>query len=444
MSSKEEKMSLSEILLFAIFGIAIISLIFIVILTIKKKSQNIDLSSIISEIKRQNEYLEKTMKNLFESLFSSTKQLNEFVLTAVKNYNESVSNFLAELQRTQAQQLNSIESRLNEILKENDGKLNRIADIISENLKSLQDRNERKLEQMRQTVDEKLSSTLERRLGESVKIITQGLDTVSKGLGEMQSLATGVGDLKRVLTNVKTRGGWGEVQLSSLLDQILSKSQYKEQVTIKKNSNEKVDFAVILPGKGESELLLPIDAKFPLEDYSRLLSAIEQNNISEIEAQTKNLENRIKEEARAISTKYIDPPLTTDFAVMYLPIEGLYAEVIRRPALLDALQHKYKIMVCGPTTLTALLNSLQMGFKTLAIEKRSSEIWNTLSVFKSEFTKFVDLLSKTQKKIDEASSTLDYATKKTKTIERKLKDVADIDSSTVSGEDGGQIDFFGE
>ena len=437
-------MSLSEILLFAIFGIAIISLIFIVILTIKKRSQNIDLNSIISEIKRQNEYLEKTMKNLFESLFSSTKQLNEFVLTAVKNYNESVSNFLAELQRTQAQQLNSIESRLNEILKENDGKLNRIADIISENLKSLQDRNERKLEQMRQTVDEKLSSTLERRLGESVKIITQGLDTVSKGLGEMQSLATGVGDLKRVLTNVKTRGGWGEVQLSSLLDQILSKSQYKEQVTIKKNSNEKVDFAVILPGKGESELLLPIDAKFPLEDYSRLLSAIEQNNISEIETQTKNLENRIKEEARAISTKYIDPPLTTDFAVMYLPIEGLYAEVIRRPALLDALQHKYKIMVCGPTTLTALLNSLQMGFKTLAIEKRSSEIWNTLSVFKSEFTKFVDLLSKTQKKIDEASSTLDYATKKTKTIERKLKDVADIDSSTVSGEDGGQIDFFGE
>lgn len=444
MSSKEEKMSLSEILLFAIFGIAIISLIFIVILTIKKRSQNIDLNSIISEIKRQNEYLEKTMKNLFESLFSSTKQLNEFVLTAVKNYNESVSNFLAELQRTQAQQLNSIESRLNEILKENDGKLNRIADIISENLKSLQDRNERKLEQMRQTVDEKLSSTLERRLGESVKIITQGLDTVSKGLGEMQSLATGVGDLKRVLTNVKTRGGWGEVQLSSLLDQILSKSQYKEQVTIKKNSNEKVDFAVILPGKGESELLLPIDAKFPLEDYSRLLSAIEQNNISEIEAQTKNLENRIKEEARAISTKYIDPPLTTDFAVMYLPIEGLYAEVIRRPALLDMLQHKYKIMVCGPTTLTALLNSLQMGFKTLAIEKRSSEIWNTLSVFKSEFTKFVDLLSKTQKKIDEASSTLDYATKKTKTIERKLKDVADIDSSSVSGEDGGQIDFFGE
>ena len=444
MSSKEEKMSLSEILLFAILGIAIISLIFIVILTIKKKSQNIDLSSIISEIKRQNEYLEKTMKNLFESLFSSTKQLNEFVLTAVKNYNESVSNFLAELQRTQAQQLNSIESRLNEILKENDGKLNRIADIISENLKSLQDRNERKLEQMRQTVNEKLSSTLERRLGESVKIITQGLDTVSKGLGEMQSLATGVGDLKRVLTNVKTRGGWGEVQLSSLLDQILSKSQYKEQVTIKKNSNEKVDFAVVLPGKGESELLLPIDAKFPLEDYSRLLSAIEQNNISEIEAQTKNLENRIKEEARAISTKYIDPPLTTDFAVMYLPIEGLYAEVIRRPALLDILQHKYKIMVCGPTTLTALLNSLQMGFKTLAIEKRSSEIWNTLSVFKSEFTKFVDLLSKTQKKIDEASSTLDYATKKTKTIERKLKDVADIDSSTVSGEDGGQIDFFGE
>lgn len=437
-------MNLTEILLFVITAISAISLVCVFVLILRKKSRDNDLSSLLPEIKRQNEYLEKTIKNLFESLFSSTKQLNEFVLTAIKNYNENVSNFLSELQRSQSQQLTNIETRLNEILKENDSKLNRITDIISENLKSLQDRNERKLEQMRQTVDEKLSSTLERRLGESVKIITQGLDTVSKGLGEMQSLATGVGDLKRVLTNVKTRGGWGEVQLSSLLDQILSKSQYREQITIKKNSSEKVDFAVILPGKGDGELLLPIDAKFPLEDYSRLCTAIEQNNIPEIEIQTKNLENRIKEEAKSICSKYIEPPLTTDFAVMYLPIEGLYAEVIRRPALLDTLQHKYKIMVCGPTTLTALLNSLQMGFKTLAIEKRSSEIWNTLSVFKSEFTKFVDLLSKTQKKIDEASSTLDYATKKTKTIERKLKDVADIDDThdSLSGVD--QIDFFGD
>lgn len=433
-------MDLQNILLFTLLAFSILTLIFSLIILFKgNKTANI--GDILPEIKRQNEYLEKTVKNLFESLFSSTKQLNEFVLTAVKNYNENVSSFLSELSKNQSQQLQNIESRLNEILRENDSKLNRISDIISENLKSLQDRNERKLEQMRQTVDEKLSSTLERRLGESVKIIVQGLDTVSKGIGEMQSLATGVGDLKRVLTNVKTRGGWGEVQLSTLLDQILAKSQYKEQVVVKKNSNEKVDFAIVLPGKGDNELLLPIDAKFPLEDYSRLCTAIEQNNTTEIDTQVKNLEIRIKEEAKSICDKYIDPPTTTDFAVMYLPIEGLYAEVIRRPALLDTLQHKYKIMVCGPTTLTALLNSLQMGFKTLAIEKRSSEIWNTLSIFKSEFNKFVDLLSKTQKKIDEASSTLDFATKKTKTIQRKLKDVADIDSG-IEIQENTQIDFF--
>ncbi len=433
-------MDLQNILLFTLLAFSILTLIFSLIILFKgNKTANI--GDVLPEIKRQNEYLEKTVKNLFESLFSSTKQLNEFVLTAVKNYNENVSSFLSELSKNQSQQLQNIESRLNEILRENDSKLNRISDIISENLKSLQDRNERKLEQMRQTVDEKLSSTLERRLGESVKIIVQGLDTVSKGIGEMQSLATGVGDLKRVLTNVKTRGGWGEVQLSTLLDQILAKSQYKEQVVVKKNSNEKVDFAIVLPGKGDNELLLPIDAKFPLEDYSRLCTAIEQNNTTEIDTQVKNLEIRIKEEAKSICDKYIDPPTTTDFAVMYLPIEGLYAEVIRRPALLDTLQHKYKIMVCGPTTLTALLNSLQMGFKTLAIEKRSSEIWNTLSIFKSEFNKFVDLLSKTQKKIDEASSTLDFATKKTKTIQRKLKDVADIDSG-IEIQENTQIDLF--
>ena len=356
-------------------------------------------------------------------------------------YIQNVSNYLSNLAQNQNQQLGLVEKRLNDILKDNDQKLNRISDIISQNLNTLQERNEIKLEQMRQTVDEKLSSTLEKRLGESVKIITQGLDTVSKGIGEMQSLATGVGDLKRVLTNVKTRGGWGEVQLSSLLEQIFSKAQYKEQVQIKKNSSERVDFAVVLPGKNDGELLLPIDAKFPMEDYSRLCSASEQNNLQEVEIQSKNLELRIKEEAKSISEKYICPPQTTDFAVMYLPVEGLYAEVIRKPALCETLQHKYKVMVCGPTTLTALLNSLQMGFKTLAIEKRSSEIWNTLSVFKMEFGKFVDLLSKTQKKIDEASDTLEFATKKTKTIQRKLKDVADIEQTAIESSAEDLIDF---
>ncbi len=416
-------------LLIALLSLVAINITVTIVFRIKSKN-TFDINKIVDEMKKQNEYLEKTIKNLFEIDKDYNRQLNQLLLTTLAKSNENSSNFFTNLATTQNQQLQNIETRLNDILKDNDSKLNRIADIINENLKSLQDRNEKKLEQMRQTVDEKLSSTLEKRLGESVKIITQGLDTVSKGIGEMQSLATGVGDLKRVLTNVKTRGGWGEVQLSSLLEQILSKSQYKEQVQIKKNSQEKVDFAVILPGKNDGELLLPIDAKFPMEDYSRLCSASEKNDVQEMEIQLKNLEIRIKEEAKSICEKYIEPPTTTDFAVMYLPVEGLYAEVIRRPALVETLQHKYKIMVCGPTTLTALLNSLQMGFKTLAIEKRSSEIWNTLSVFKMEFNKFVDLLAKTQKKIDEASSTLDFATKKTKTIQRKLKDVADIDDES--------------
>ncbi len=409
--------------------LVIIAVILLIVLLTKKGNASVtaDFTEILRETKKQNEFLEKTMKNLFENQLNSTKQFDEFLISTIKNYNDNVLTYLSNLSKGQIQQLTNIENRLNEILKANDAKLDRITDIISGNLKILQESNEKKLEQMRQTVDEKLSTTLETRLNDSVKLIVQGLDTVSKGIGEMQSLATGVGDLKRVLTNVKTRGGWGEVQLATLLEQILSPTQYEQQVRIKQNSNERVDFAVILPGKNEETLYLPIDAKFPLEDYSRLCTASDNNDVTEMEVQMKKLEDRIKEEAKSICEKYINPPTTTDFAVMYLPIEGLYAEVMRRPALCETLQHKYKIMVCGPTTLTALLNSLQMGFKTLAIEKRSSEIWNTLSVFKLEFNKFVDLLSKTQKKIDEASNTLEFATKKTKTIQRKLKDVADID-----------------
>ena len=432
---------MEQILLFAILGVSVLSVILSIIAIKRSKPQNFGLLNIVEETKKQNENLEHVLKNLFENLSSNSKQFNDFLLKAIGEYNNGVSNYLANLAQNQNQQLGQVEKRLNDILKDNDQKLNRISDIISQNLNTLQERNEAKLEQMRQTVDEKLSSTLEKRLGESVKIITQGLDTVSKGIGEMQSLATGVGDLKRVLTNVKTRGGWGEVQLSSLLEQIFSKAQYKEQVQIKKNSSERVDFAVVLPGKDDGELLLPIDAKFPMEDYSRLCSASEQNNLQEVEIQSRNLEQRIKDEAKSISEKYICPPQTTDFAVMYLPVEGLYAEVIRKPALCETLQHKYKVMVCGPTTLTALLNSLQMGFKTLAIEKRSSEIWNTLSVFKMEFSKFVDLLSKTQKKIDEASDTLEFATKKTRTIQKKLKDVADIEQTSIETTTDDLLDF---
>ena len=430
----------------AIIALSVLSVIMlsITLVLLSKKSKASDgerLLDTLMEIKHQNELLESSIKSHTELILAASSNANDILQKGIIGYNQGVLDAIEKLANAQNDRLNTIETRLNEILKDNDAKLNRIADIISENLKTLQEKNEAKLEQMRQTVDEKLSTTLEQRLGESVNSILKGIDIVSKGIGEMQSLATGVGDLKRVLTNVKTRGGWGEIQLSSLLEQILAKTQYKEQVQIKAGSTERVDFAVVLPGKNDGELLLPIDAKFPMEDYSRLCTASEQNNVQEIEIQIKNLENRIKEEAKSIYEKYISPPTTTDFAVMYLPVEGLYAEVIRRPALCEILQHKYKIMVCGPTTLTALLNSLQMGFKTLAIEKRSSEIWNTLSIFKMEFNKFVDLLSKTQKKIDEASNTLESATKKTKTIQKKLKDVADIDTSSI---DDGDYDLLGE
>ena len=413
------------LVLLLLISIGILSLLVLSFIKRPKGFEGMD--GIINELKRELDNHEKTFKTLFENQLSVYKQFNELLSTSVSNYNNDILNRINNVTNNQANQLVTIENRLNEILKNNNERLDKIIDTISQNLNSLQENNEKKLEQMRQTVDEKLSSTLEKRLSESVKIITNGIDTVSKGLGEMQNIASGMGDLKRVLTNVKTRGGWGEVQLGTLLEQVLSPNQYASQVMIKQNTTERVDFVINMPGKNNDTIMLPIDAKFPLEDYSRLCTASEEGNKDEVEIQSKNIEKRIKEEAKKICEKYIDVPKTTDFAVLYLPVEGLYAEVTRRPALVETLQQQYRILICGPSTLTALLNSLQMGFKTLAIEKRSSEIWQLLGVFKQEFSKFVELLGKTQKKIDEASNTIEDATKKTKTIQRKLKDVVDID-----------------
>ena len=413
------------LVLLLLISIGILSLLVLSFIKRPKGFEGMD--GIINELKRELDNHEKTFKTLFENQLSVYKQFNELLSTSVSNYNNDILNRINNVTNTQANQLVTIENRLNEILKNNNERLDKIIDTISQNLNSLQENNEKKLEQMRQTVDEKLSSTLEKRLSESVKIITNGIDTVSKGLGEMQNIASGMGDLKRVLTNVKTRGGWGEVQLGTLLEQILSPNQYASQVMIKQNTTERVDFVINMPGKNNDTIMLPIDAKFPLEDYSRLCTASEEGDKDEVEIQSKNIEKRIKEEAKKICEKYIDVPKTTDFAVLYLPVEGLYAEVTRKPALVETLQQQYRILICGPSTLTALLNSLQMGFKTLAIEKRSSEIWQLLGVFKQEFSKFVELLGKTQKKIDEASNTIEDATKKTKTIQRKLKDVVDID-----------------
>ncbi|WP_267226440.1 DNA recombination protein RmuC [Dyella silvae] len=318
---------------------------------------------------------------------------------------------------------------------DNEKRLNEVRATLETKLKAIQDDNAAKLEQMRATVDEKLQTTLETRLGQSFALVSERLEQVQRGLGEMQNLATGVGDLKRVLTNVKTRGILGEVQLGALLEQMLTIEQYESNVATVPGSAERVEFAVRMPGPGdEAPLYLPIDAKFPVEDYQRLLDAQEAADAEGAAAAGRALEARVREEAKRIRSKYVAPPHTTDFAVLFLPMEGLYAEVIRRPGLFEALQRDHHITVVGPTTLTALLNSLQMGFRTLAIAKRSSEVWTLLGAVKSEFGKFGTVLEKTRKQLDTVRNSIDSAGQRTRAIERRLRSV-----ETLSGEDAKQL-----
>lgn len=302
-------------------------------------------------------------------------------------------------------------------------------DTFSREIEKMRGAVEEKLELMRETVDEKLHKTLEERLGRSFKHVSEWLERVHKGLGEMQSLASGVGDLKKILSNVKTRGTWGEIQLGQLLEQVLAPEQFARDVRTKKDSGDHVEFAIRLPGREAANgdaVWLPIDSKFNLEYHERLLKAQDEADPARVESAAKELEARIKEEAKAIRDKYIDPPHTTDFGILYLPIESLYAEVLRRPGLCEALQRDFRVVLAGPTTLAALLNSLQLGFRTLAIEKRTSEVWTLLGAIKTEFGKFGGILEKTHKKLQEASNTLEDAAKKTRTIERKLKGVQEL------------------
>lgn len=314
----------------------------------------------------------------------------------------------------------------------NEQKIEQLRQSVSGGLQQIQEDNSRKLDQMRQTVDEKLQGTLERRLGESFRLVSERLEQVQKGLGEMQELASGVGDLKRVLTNVKTRGTWGEIQLGALLEQILTPEQYSTNVAPKPGSTERVEFAIRLPGRDELEgksVWIPLDAKFPKEDYERLLIAQEKADPLQAEEAAKRLEEQIRKCGRDIRDKYICPPHTTDFAILYLPIEGLYAEVIRRTGLVEALQQTCRVVVAGPTTLSALLNALQMGFRTLAIQKRSSEVWKLLGAVKLEFARFTDHLDAVQKKLHQASDSIEDAARKSRQIQRRLKDVQELPAS---------------
>ncbi len=335
---------------------------------------------------------------------------------------------LAQLGKLQAQQLESFAQQLSRLTNSNEQRFESLRLALEARLAAMQSDNALKLEEMRRTVDEKLHATLEQRLGESFKLVSDRLEQVHRGLGEMQTLATGVGDLKRVLTNVKTRGTWGEVQLEALLDQLLTAEQYGKNVATRPNSPDRVEFAIRLPGlaTGEDEqrpVWLPIDAKFPLEDYQRLLDAQERADPAALETAIKALEVRLRDEARKIRDKYVEPPYTTDFAILYLPTEGLYAEALRRPGLVDSLQRDLRICIAGPTTLAALLNSLQMGFRTLAIERRSSEVWAVLGAVKTEFGKFGEALELTRRKLEQASRSIESAGVRTRQIERKLKGV---------------------
>ena len=345
-----------------------------------------------------------------------------------KTLGDSLLLRMTDIATLQKQQLDTFSNQLTALTRVNEEKLEAVRLTVEQRLQLLQEDNSRKLESMRQTVDEKLHATLEQRLGESFKLVGERLEQVHRGLGEMQSLAAGVGDLKKVLTNVKTRGTWGEMSLSFLLEELFTRDQYASNVATKKGSSDRVEFAIRLPGRepDDSEVWLPIDAKFPDADYQKLLEAQEKADPALVEEASKSLERFIKNEAKKIQEKYIDPPHTTDFGIMYLPVESLYAEVLRRPGLCQALQHDHRIVVTGPTTLAALLNSLQMGFRTLTIEKRSSEVWSLLGTVKKEFGNFGDLLDKTHKKLQEASNTIEDASRKSRTIERKLKGVQEL------------------
>ena len=376
----------------------------------------------------------RAMSKAYQGILMQLEQSKGENLTATQNMQHSLKLFgdmISQNQRDNAENIDKrlfeLNTRFSHMAVENEQKLENIRITMESRIGALTEENNRQIEKMRQTVDEKLQQTLETRISQSFKLVSERLEQVSKGLGEMQSLAAGVGDLKKVLSNVKTRGILGEVQLGAILEQILSPEQYAENVCTRPAGSERVEFAVKLPGDDENIVWLPIDAKFPGDAYGRLVDAYEQGDTVMIEEAGKALEKVIKSEAKDIHDKYIEPPYTTEFGIMFLPFESLYAEVVRR-GLLEVLQRDYKVNIAGPTTMAALLNSLQMGFKTLAIQKHSSEVWDILGAVKTEFDKFGDVLTATQQRINQANNELDKLIgTRTRSIQRKLRNVTALE-----------------
>jgi DNA recombination protein RmuC len=376
-----------------------------------------------------------TSGNKNAQLQNEIDKLHKQIREEGKDNREELLKTLSIFERNLRDQMVDVAELQNKNLQTSSGAQQKVVEnlqtTIEGRLKSIQTDSNVRLEKMQGIVDEKLQSTLEKRLSESFKTVSERLEAVHKGLGEMQTLAIGVGDLKRVLTNVKTRGTYGEAQLENIITDLFTSEQYVKNAATVPGSNDRVEFALRMPGQ-KKEVLLPIDAKFPQEDYQRLLQAHEDANIVAIDEAQKALEQRILKEAKDIKTKYVAVPYTTDFAILFVPTEGLFAEILRNPGFLEKIRREYKVIIAGPTTLTAILNSLHMGFRTLAIEKRSAEVWTLLASIKGDFTKFGELLAKTKDKLLQASNTLDDAERKTRTIEKKLTNVQQLPSSTVA------------
>jgi len=372
---------------------------------------------------------EDPLLKLDDKLERLERELRYAISESSRTDRQELSQSMAQLQQTLTEQLALMQGTLNTQLQAlgegNARRMGEVRDTLDQQLQQLQKTNAAKLDEMRQTVDEKLQTTLEARLSESFKQVAERLEQVHQGLGHMKTLAQGVGDLQRVLSNVKTRGIFGEVQLEALLEQVLTIEQYGKQVETKPRSNQRVDFAIKLPGRSEdgTAVWLPIDAKFPREDYERLLDAQDRADPIAAEASAKAMESRIRQEAKSIAESYLAPPHTTDFAILFLPVEGLYAEVLRRPGLMDSLQRDHRVTLAGPTTLLAILNSLHMGFRTLALEKQASEVWKVLGAVKTEFDRYGEWVAKVREQVQKAADTLDRADTRSKQMRRVLKGV---------------------
>lgn len=403
-------------------------------------------------LKKCRRFLAEQIKNTAVTINTSQERVanvqRDQLVGNLHQLNENLISTFGEISRSQAEQINAVirqsydsaqalEQRqhalqriIHDNLQSNEMRMDALRKTLDENLRLMREENAKKLSEMRATVDEKLNETLEKRLSSSFSQVSERLEQVYKSLGEVHSLASGVGDLKRMLSNVKTRGVWGEIQLAALLGQALTENQYDQNVAVVPGSSERVEFAVRLPGREHHgrPVYLPIDSKFPQEDYARLAEASQTGKQEAVEAAQKALINAIKTEGKRI-TKYIAPPYTTDFAIMFLPLEGLYAEVVRHTDIVETLQRDYRVLISGPSTLLALLNSLQMGFRTLAIEQRSAEVWKLLGAVKSDFGSFATLLQKTQEKLQQATDSIDSAFVKTRSIEKRLRNVESIDAS---------------